>query len=212
MKLIPVLLVSMSLCTAARAFEGTTLATGADKALAVVSGELHVPGLHQSVRVLRDQWGVAHIYAQNQHDLFFAQGVVAAQDRLFQMELWKRAGQGRLSEILGPTALQARYQRARPAVPGRHAEGVRELLSRYSGDPRRRSRTALTLTSRALKSLGQFRHAHRISTCRFRPDFWQPQDCLNRMAAFSMTGNAASELNCGARAHGTRRGQGREVV
>ena len=55
---------------------------------------------------MRDRWGVAHIYAQNQHDLFFAQGFVAAQDRLFQMELWKRSGQGRLAEVLGPSALQ----------------------------------------------------------------------------------------------------------
>lgn len=59
---------------------------------------------HHAVRVLRDRWGVAHIYARDAHDLFFAQGVVAAQDRLFQMELWKRAGQGRLSEVVGPDA------------------------------------------------------------------------------------------------------------
>jgi len=80
-------------------------APAAHKALAVVSGQLRVPGLERPVNVLRDRRGVAHIYAQNQHDMFFAQGVVAAQDRLFQMELWKRAGQGRLAEILGPSAL-----------------------------------------------------------------------------------------------------------
>src|SRR3981081_4071601 len=105
MKLIPSLMVSISLCTAAQACEGTTLTAGARKALAVVSGKLRVQGLREPVRVLRDKWGVAHVYAHNQHDLFFAQGVVAAQDRLFQMELWKRSGQGRLSEILGPSAL-----------------------------------------------------------------------------------------------------------
>src|SRR5581483_846564 len=73
-------------------------------ALSQTSGNLKIEGLQQPVTVLRDQWGVAHIYAQNQHDLFFAQGFVAAQDRLFQMELWKRAGQGRLAEVLGPSA------------------------------------------------------------------------------------------------------------
>ena len=62
---------------------------------------MKVGGLKQPVNVLRDRWGVAHIYARNQSDLFFAQGFVAAQDRLFQMELWKRSGQGRLAEILG---------------------------------------------------------------------------------------------------------------
>ena len=106
MKIFPLLIVSILLCTAAPASEDRSLAASAHQALAVVSGKLHVPGLRQPVRVLRDKWGVAHIYAQNQHDLFFAQGVVAAQDRLFQMELWKRAGQGRLSEILGTSALQ----------------------------------------------------------------------------------------------------------
>ena len=81
------------------------LTGAAHKSLALVSGHLGVKGLSSPVRVLRDRWGVAHIYAQSPHDLFFAQGFVAAQDRLFQMELWKRAGQGRLSEILGPSAI-----------------------------------------------------------------------------------------------------------
>jgi acyl-homoserine lactone acylase PvdQ len=81
MKLIPVLMVSISLCTTAQAHEEATLAAAARRVLAVVSGELHEPGLRKPVRVLRDTWGVAHIYAENQHDLFFAQGVVAAQDR-----------------------------------------------------------------------------------------------------------------------------------
>src|SRR6516225_3139384 len=74
--------------------------------LAVIRGTENVPGLHHTVRVQRDRWGVAHIYARDQHDLFFAQGFVTAQDRLFQIELWKRAGQGRLAEILGPPAAQ----------------------------------------------------------------------------------------------------------
>ena len=82
-----------------------TLPERAHAALSMVKGTLRVEGLQQPVNVLRDRWGVAHIYARNQHDLFFAQGFVAAQDRLFQMELWKRSGQGRLAEILGPSAL-----------------------------------------------------------------------------------------------------------
>src|SRR5581483_3071947 len=82
-----------------------TLRANAQAALSPVIGKLAVPGLTHSVTVLRDRWGVAHIYAQDQHDLFFAQGFVVAQDRLFQMELWNRSGQGRLAEVLGPTAL-----------------------------------------------------------------------------------------------------------
>ena len=71
----------------------------AKAALAIVRGNLRAPGLRGPVEVLRDTWGVPHIFAKNQHDLFFAQGFVAAQDRLFQMEMWKRAGQGRLAGL-----------------------------------------------------------------------------------------------------------------
>src|SRR5437660_11870412 len=90
-----------------------TLNAQARGALSQTSGNLKIQGLQQPVTVLRDKWGVAHIYAQNQHDLFFAQGFVVAQDRLFQMELWKRSGEGRLAEILGAAAL-SRDLNARP--------------------------------------------------------------------------------------------------
>jgi len=56
--------------------------------------------------VTRDQWGIPHIVAANTDDLFFAQGFVQAQDRLFQMDLWKRSAQGRLSEVLGANFIQ----------------------------------------------------------------------------------------------------------
>ena len=71
-----------------------------------VSGTLAVDGLTAPVRVVRDRWGVPHIYAGNQDDLFFAQGFVQAQDRLFQMDLWRRSVQGRLSEVLGSNFLE----------------------------------------------------------------------------------------------------------
>ena len=65
-----------------------------------------VPGLHEPVDVVRDKWGIPHIYAKNTEDLFFAQGYVMAQDRLWEMEWWRRDLEGRLSEILGPDALE----------------------------------------------------------------------------------------------------------
>jgi penicillin amidase len=66
-----------------------------------VSGTLTVPGLLAPVEVIRDDWGVPHIYAQNEQDLFFAQGFVHAQDRLWQMEFNRRIGSGTLSAALG---------------------------------------------------------------------------------------------------------------
>ncbi len=75
-------------------------------------GRLEVAGLQEEVRVLRDEWGVPHIYAQNEHDLFFAQGYVHAQDRFWQMEFWRHVSQGRISEIVGePTLEQDKFIR-----------------------------------------------------------------------------------------------------
>ncbi len=63
---------------------------------------LRLPGLQQPVEIIRDRWGVNHIYAKNEHDLFFAQGYAAAQDRLFQLEIWRRQATGTVAELLGP--------------------------------------------------------------------------------------------------------------
>jgi penicillin amidase len=57
--------------------------------------------LEEPVEILVDRWGVPHIYARNEHDLFFAQGYYAARDRLFQFELWRRQATGTMAEILG---------------------------------------------------------------------------------------------------------------
>jgi len=64
-----------------------------------------VPGLQEEVEILRDQWGISHIYAKNQHDLFFAQGYNAARDRLFQLEIWRRRVTGTMAELQGAKAL-----------------------------------------------------------------------------------------------------------
>lgn len=66
---------------------------------------LRLSGLHEPVEILTDRWGIAHIYAKNQHDLFFAQGYNAARDRLFQLEIWRRRVTGTMAEIQGPKAL-----------------------------------------------------------------------------------------------------------
>jgi penicillin amidase len=73
----------------------------ARKSLAQIDGRVTLAGLHDSVEVIRDRWGVPHIYARNIDDLFFAQGFVQAQDRLWQMEMYRRTFEGSLAEILG---------------------------------------------------------------------------------------------------------------
>lgn len=75
------------------------------RSLPQTEGEIHLSGLSSPVEIFRDRWGVPHIYAQRLADLFFAQGYIHAQDRLWQMELNRRTAQGRLSELFGEIAL-----------------------------------------------------------------------------------------------------------
>lgn len=70
-----------------------------------LDGEIRLAGLEKPVRILRDTWGVPHIFAATLHDLFFAQGFAHAQDRLFQMEFNRRLVAGRLAEVLGADAV-----------------------------------------------------------------------------------------------------------
>ena len=72
-----------------------------------ISGTINVKGLAQEVKVFRDEFGVPHIVAQSEYDAFFTVGFTHAQDRLWQMELTRRVGMGRLSEVLGEPALQS---------------------------------------------------------------------------------------------------------
>jgi penicillin G amidase len=68
----------------------------------VATETISLPGLQQPAEILIDHWGVPHIYAKNEADLFFAQGFNAARDRLFQIDLWRRRGLGQLAEVFGP--------------------------------------------------------------------------------------------------------------
>jgi penicillin amidase len=78
----------------------TALSTGGG-AQTPASMAMQIAGLSQPVEIIRDRWGINHIYAQNENDLFFAQGYAAAKDRLFQFELWRRQATGTVAEMLG---------------------------------------------------------------------------------------------------------------
>jgi len=75
------------------------------RSLPKVSGAIAVTGIERPVEVLRDAHGIPHIFAQSEADAHFALGFVHAQDRLWQMEMNRRIGAGRLAEVLGPAAL-----------------------------------------------------------------------------------------------------------
>src|SRR5580693_910289 len=166
----------------------------AKAALAIIRGTLNVHGLQQGVRVQRDRWGVAHIYAQNEHDLFFAQGFVVAQDRLFQMELWKRSGQGRLAEILGPSYVKRdtaarllRYRGDMDAEYKSYSPDTKEILEAFT--------SGINAYIAEIQKPGGIGLPLEFQLAGFKPEPWQPEDCLNRLAAYSVTGNGASELH-----------------
>ncbi|KEO72327.1 penicillin acylase family protein [Anditalea andensis] len=71
----------------------------------IASAQDVIEALHEEVEVMRDEWGINHIFAKNEHDLFFTQGYLAAKDRLFQFEIWRRQATGTLAEILGDREL-----------------------------------------------------------------------------------------------------------
>lgn len=72
-----------------------------------VEGTVQVTGLSDRATIIRDHWGIPHIYASSSHDLFFAEGYAHAQDRFWQMEFYRRIGSGRLAELLGESALES---------------------------------------------------------------------------------------------------------
>jgi penicillin amidase len=80
---------------------GATSVWFVQRTLPQTTGTLSVKGLHSTVSVLRDTWGVPHITGDDLHDVSFAEGYVTAQDRLFQMEFNRRIAQGRLAEMFG---------------------------------------------------------------------------------------------------------------
>jgi penicillin amidase len=186
-----VLLILSLLLTAAPSAAGTaeTLLKKARGVLAQLEGEVTLPGLREPVEVLRDTWGVPHIYAKNTDDLFFAQGFVVAQDRLFQLDMWRRVAVGETAEVLGPKALEGdRFAR----------------LLRYRGDPdaewasyspdAKQIATAFTRGINAcIDHLGK-KLPIEFQILGFSPKKWQPEDCLGRMSGIIMCRNVQAEI------------------
>jgi penicillin amidase len=99
----------------ASAAPATDLKALARQSLSKIDGDFSVPGLREPVEIIRDKWGVTHIYARSQDDMFFAQGYIMGQDRLWQLYMWRMDHEGRLAEILGPAAFE-RDKQARLAM------------------------------------------------------------------------------------------------
>jgi len=107
MKIFKVILISILSLVAIAVIAGLIIVRGIKQsAIPQYKGELTVSGLGSDVTVYRDERGMPHIYAGNEHDLYFSVGYVMAQERLWQMDLIRRATTGRLSEIFGKDYVQ----------------------------------------------------------------------------------------------------------
>ena len=110
---LPILAAACSTPSAEAPKAPASLDDAARQSLAKIDGDLKVPGLKAPVEIIRDQQGVPHIYAKNDDDLFFAQGYVMAQDRLWQLEMWRRWREGASPRCSGPRRSTTTSARAR---------------------------------------------------------------------------------------------------
>jgi len=154
---------------------------------------LEAEGLDQPVEILVDRWGVSHIYAETEHDLFFGQGWNAARDRLFQLELWRRQATGTVSEILGPRELQRdigtrlfrfrrdleqelnHYHENGVEIIGAYVEGINAYIRQTQRDP--------SLLPLEFELLG------------IAPGIWTPDVVVSRHQG--LLGNIGAELRTG---------------
>ena len=184
---LPLLALSVFLISAAP--PEPDLAARAKAVLAQTSGTLDVAGLQRPVTVLRDRWGVPHIFAETQDDLFLAQGFVAAQDRLWQLEIWRRAAEGRLAEIAGPEAVErdrfARLLRRRGDLEAEYAS--------YAPDTKQILAAFVRGVNAAIEA-SRGRLPIEFQLAGVQPEPWTPEVCLSRMAAYEMTINAEREV------------------
>lgn len=173
--------------TTATAAPAPTAAPGAQQVV--------VPGLRQPVEVLTDRWGVPHLYAEHTDDLFFAQGYIAARERLFQLDLWRRRGLGRLAQALGPSfveqdrAARLFLYRGDMAQEWRsYGDGAQRIAERFTAginafiDQTREDPSRLPLEFKLL---------------RYRPEHWDASDVV-RIRSHGLFRNLQSEV---ARAH-----------
>ena len=163
-----------------------------DRARQVISqtdGTMQIRGLERPVTVIRDEWGVPHIYAETQADLFFAQGFVAAQDRLWQMDLWRRIGEGKLAEVIGPAAVE----RDRFARLLRYRGDMEAEWKSYAADAKPIIASFVRGVNAWIAESGD-RLPIEFQLAGYRPEPWTPEVCLTRMAGYVMTRNATMEI------------------
>ena len=152
-------------------------------------GRLKLQGLRAEVEILRDRWGIPHIYAGNLHDVFFGVGYAQAQDRLWQMELNRRASSGTLAEVLGEDALE--IDRLTRRV------GFRRVSEAEWQDAEETEKAVLEAFSAGVNAFMEgSRLPVEFGLLRYRPKPWQPVDTITfgRFMSWSLSGNWDDEI------------------
>ena len=162
----------------------------ARRPLPQVKGTIEVEGLHGPVRVRRDRWGVPHIEADMREDLYFAQGYCHGQERLWQMDFYRRVVEGRVSEMAGEEGLAVDrlmrtfgIRRVAREEEARLDPELRAQLERFCAGVNQAAADAKALPFE-LQVLRQ----------RFEP--WSPVDILSlgKLLAFGLSTNWEREL------------------
>jgi len=149
--------------------------------------------LNDKVEVLRDKFGINHIYANNQRDLFYMQGYLAARDRLFQFEIWRRQATGTVSEIFGESELERDIGTRLFMFRG----DIKEELNHYHDDG---YEIITSYTDGINAYISEVRNNPESLPIEFkilgiRPEIWTPADVISRHQG--LLGNIGLELNIG---------------
>ncbi len=159
--------------------------------LPTVDADERLIGLQERVDVLRDRYGVPHIFASDEHDLFYAQGYVTAQDRLWQMDIYRRAAEGKLAQVLGEPALESdRFMRTLGL--GRAAQLDLSVISAE----------ARSLIEAYMEGVNKFLQQHgeslpvEFTILGYRPEPWTVLDTLAiaKLQLYDAAGNYTQEL------------------
>ncbi len=166
-------------------------AQGAPASTSVKQEAWTLAGLAAPARIVIDHWGVAHIYAASSRDAFFLQGYNAARDRLWQIDLWRKRGLGRLAASFGPgyvaqdrAARLFLYRGDMAAEYAAYAPGAREAVEAF--------------TAGVNAYVGEVGAGKRALPIEFKltasqPEAWGPQDVL-RIRSHALVSNVASEV------------------
>ena len=152
---------------------------------------IELTGLDSEVEIIVDKWGVPHIYAESQHDVFFAQGFNAARDRLWQMDLWRRRGLGRLASVFGPRYV-ARDAANRLFL---YRGDMEEEWFSYGPDAKSNA-TAFTKGINAYiehAETAPWKLPPEFQLLNYQPERWAPEDIL-RIRTHGLWRNATSEI------------------